>query len=87
MTDDNDANRQARLLRQALRQRADYMRSGAHEYRVRMRVSGTVTYLVRADSPSEAEDKAWDRYEDGDEPHTDSVECDGSVHVERVDDE
>lgn len=58
--------------------------SGKATFDVRMRVSGYVVYRVRADSPEEAESKAWDRFEEGADPHLDNTECFEGVSVRLV---
>lgn len=70
MTDD-ETRQQVAALRKALRER----NSGAHQYDVRMRVSGYIVYRVHADSPEQAEDRAWQRFESGEDPHDNDLDC------------
>lgn len=86
MTDD-EAKKQVAALRK-LNLRREYMESGANAYRVRMRITGSITYLVRANDPTQAENKAWDRYEAGEDPDVDETEMEPmSVHVEKCEPE
>lgn len=72
---DDDKRRSLEEWSAKLRALREERARGAHAFEVRMRVSGTLVYRVRADSKEEAESKAWDLYEEEADPYDDFTEC------------
>lgn len=53
-------------------------------YVVTLRVTGTVTFNVRADSPEQAESQALDRLHGGEDTDADSLESLGVLRVQEL---